>query len=90
MAGELTNLSVARLGSGNHSDRDGRYLRVTGGSRTWAFRYQRHGKTHRPSLGRTADFTLAEASQKAREYLRQLFNGVDVAAEWKKARSWPG
>ena len=89
MAGKLTNLSVPRLGPGNHADGGGLYLRVIGSSRTWAFRYQRHGKTHWPSLGRTADFTLAEARQKAREYRRQLFNGVDVAAERKKARTPP-
>ncbi len=87
MAGKLNNLTVARLGPGNHPDGDGLYLRVSGGSRTWAFRYQRQGKTHWPSLGRTADFTLAEARQKAREYRRQLFDGVDVAAERKKARA---
>ncbi len=89
LAGKLNNLTVARLGTGNHADGDGLYLRVSGGSRTWAFRYQRHGKTHWPSLGRTADFTLAEARQKAREYRRQLFDGVDVLAERKKARMPP-
>ena len=87
MAGKLNNLSIARLGSGNHADGGGLYLRVNGGSRTWAFRYQRAGKTHWPSLGRTADFTLAEARQKAREFRRQLFDGVDIAAERKKART---
>ena len=87
MAGKLNNLTVPRLGPGNHADGDGLYLRVIGGSRTWAFRYQRQAKTHWLSLGRTGDFTLAEARQKARDFRRKLFDGVDVAAERKKVRT---
>jgi len=89
MAGKLTNLTVPKLGEGNHSDGAGLYLRVIGGSRTWAFRYQRHGKTHWVSLGRTGDFTLAEARQKARDCRRKLYDGVDIAAERKAARTPP-
>jgi integrase len=89
MAGKLNNLMVPRLGVGNHSDGDGLYLRVIGASRTWAFRYQRQGKTHWLSLGRVADFTLAEARQKARDFRRKLHDGVDVAAERKAARVAP-
>ena len=89
MATKLNNLTAPRLGAGNHSDGDGLYLRVISASRTWAFRYQRRGKTHRLSLGRTADFTLAEARQKAREIRRKLFDGVDVAGERKAARAPP-
>ena len=89
MAGKLNNLTAARLGPGNHPDGDGLYLRVVGGSRTWSFRYQRQAKTHWLSLGRMADFTLAEARQKARDFRRKLFDGVDVAAERKKARTPP-
>jgi integrase len=85
----LTNLTVPRFGPGNYADGDGLYLRVIGESRTWSFRYQRHGKTHWLSLGRTIDFTLAEARQKARECRRQLHGGVDLAAERRAARTKP-
>jgi integrase len=87
VAGKLTNLTIGRLGQGNHPDGGNLYLRVVGNSRTWAFRYRRQAKTHWVSLGRVADFTLAEARQKARDYRRQLFDGVDVAAERKAART---
>jgi integrase len=89
MAAKLNNLTVPRLGQGNHCDGDGLYLRVVGASRTFAFRYSRGGKTHWLSLGRTADYTLAEARQKARECRRKLHEGVDLAAERKAARVIP-
>ena len=88
MAGKLSNLMIPRLPAGNHSDGGGLYIRVIGASRTWAFRYQRQGKAHWLSLGRSADFTLAEARQKARDNRRKLHDGVDLAAE-RKAASAP-
>ena len=87
MAGKLNNLTVPRLGVGNHADGDGLYLRVIGNSRTWSFRYQRTGKTHWLSLGRTGDFTLAEARQKARECRRKLHDGTDLAKERKAIKA---
>ena len=87
MAAKLNNLTIPRLGAGNHSDGGGLYLRVIGQSRTWAFRYQRQGKTHWVSLGRVSDFSLAEARHKARECRRKLHDGVDVAGERKAART---
>jgi hypothetical protein len=91
MAAKLNNLTVPRLGPENHDDGDGLYLRVVGASRTFAFRYRRAGKSHWLSLGRTIDYTLAEARQKARECRRKLHEGVDLAAERKAARViyWP-
>ena len=87
--GRLNNLSVARLGAGNHNDGGGLYLRVVGGSRTWSFRYQLAGKQHWLGLGRVSDWSLAEARQKARDCRRKLSEGQDLAATLRAARKPP-
>ncbi len=75
MARKPTKLEVDARGPGNHHLGDGLYLRVSGGSRTYSFRFQRDRKTRWVSLGSFKTCTLAQARQKALEFRLMLANG---------------
>jgi integrase len=74
----LTSLQVTRLGPGMHPDGDGLYLKVApGGSRSWAFRYKRHGDPHEMGLGPVGTIGLAQARELAIDKRRLLATGID-------------
>jgi integrase len=66
---------------GYHHDGGGLYLQVrpgrSGYSRSWVFRYTRHGKARIMGLGPLDTIGLAEAREKAREARKALLEGVD-------------
>jgi integrase len=99
----MPKLSVARVRSARHpgdkhkhrpirlSDSRGLNLQITpGGSKSWLFRFMRHGKAREMGLG-TCDpdgrhgVCLAEARRLAGDAQRQLQAGLDPIAERKKA-----
>ena len=62
---------------GLFADGGGLYLAVTGGGKSWIFRYQVAGRRRDMGLGSADTFTLAEAREKAREARRLVAEGVD-------------
>jgi integrase len=62
---------------GRYRDNGGLYLVVVGGSRTWMFRYKRHGKGHWMGLGPDSLVGLAAARDAAIDARRLLRDGTD-------------
>jgi integrase len=63
---------------GRYGDGDGLYLQVSRPGRgSWILRYERAGRERAMGLGKLADFTLAEARQRARAARQLLADGVD-------------
>lgn len=63
---------------GYYCDGGGLYLQVSPtASKSWIFRYTRHGKSREMGLGSERDVSLAEARTKAADARRQLVNGTD-------------
>ncbi len=63
---------------GYFCDGGGLYLQVSKTlSRSWIFRYARHGKSREMGLGSERDISLAEARAKAADARRLLVEGVD-------------
>jgi len=61
-----------------HGDGDGLYLRVaTAQRRSWAFRYQRHGKGPEMGLGGFPAVSLTAARDKAEVARKLLAAGID-------------
>ncbi|MCL2636351.1 MAG: integrase arm-type DNA-binding domain-containing protein [Betaproteobacteria bacterium] len=76
--GKLTAVKVRNLGPGMHGDGDGLYLRVvTAERRSWAFRYQRRGKSREMGLGGFPAVSLALARDKADAARKLLGAGID-------------
>lgn len=79
---------------GTYFDGAGLYLSVTVAdtksgpsvSKSWLFRYSRHGKAHWLGLGPTHVVSLSKARAKAREAKAALFDGRDPVAEKHAAR----
>jgi integrase len=61
-----------------HADGGGLYLTIApSGSRSWIFRYQRHGKRRDMGLGPVHLVGLAEARRRAHACREMLFQGID-------------
>jgi integrase len=74
----LTARSAETLGPGLHGDGGGLYLSVAAtGSRSWIFRYQRHGKRRDMGLGPLHLVGLSEARRRSHECRDLLFRGID-------------
>jgi integrase len=56
-------------------------------TRSWIFRYARHGRVHYMGLGPCSLVTLAEARAKGREFRRQLLDGIDPLADKRRKRA---
>ena len=56
-------------------------------TRSWIFRYKRHGRVHYMGLGPCSLVTLAEARAKGRDFRRQLLDGVDPLANKRRRRA---
>lgn len=76
---KLTHRRVQTLREpGRYADGGNLYLQITSsGSRSWAFRYMRHGKARQMGLGPVDLVSLSEARETARTLRRQLFDGID-------------
>jgi integrase len=69
------------------SDARGLLLEVhPSGSKLWRFRYSYAGRNKRIALGKYPEVSLAEARRKCDEARRSLSDGVDPAAERKRAK----
>jgi integrase len=79
MAKQLTAAQVAALSKpGAYKIETGLYLRIVGASRTYSFRYSRHGKEHWRSIGPTHSITLSEAKAKAAQFRSDVLNGREL------------
>jgi integrase len=71
-------------------DGGGLYLKVAasasgGVSKCWVFRYEQDHKRAEVGLGAVADVTLAEARDKARQYRKQLVDGINPLTAKREA-----
>jgi integrase len=80
---KLTPTKVTSLSKpGLYADGLGLYLQIaTGGSKSWIFRFMRHGQAKKMGLGSTHLVPLKEAREKAFELQRKLMAGVDPIKE---------
>lgn len=63
---------------GYHPDGAGLYLQVSPAhTKSWIFRYTRHGKTREMGLGSYLTYSLEEARERAREQRKLLDGGMD-------------
>lgn len=73
---------------GYYLDGHGLYLQVApGGSRSWIFRYKRHGKSHEMGLGSVGTFGLAQARERAKNCRQLLADDIDPIAHRNAARA---
>lgn len=84
----LKSLQVQRLSEpGLHHDGGGLYLQVSAtGTKSWVFRYRLHGRVRDMGLGSFADFSLAEARDRARLQRQLVADKMDPLEE-RNARS---
>src|SRR3712207_4116565 len=73
----LSAVGLRSLPPGRHADGGGLYAVIALGSRTWAFRYQRHGRRREMGLGSIEAISLAAARLRAREASDLLARGID-------------
>ena len=81
MAREVHRLSAKAVEKtkipGYYCDGGGLYLQVSPSvSKSWIFRFTRHGKSREMGLGSAREITLAMARAKAADARRQLADGV--------------
>jgi integrase len=73
---------------GYYCDGGGLYLQVSPtATKSWIFRYARHGRSHEMGLGPAREVSLAEARVRAADARRQLVDGVDPLAARKGHRA---
>lgn len=73
---------------GRYKDERNLFLQITpSGARSWLFRYEIHGRERAMGLGPCADFSLAEARERARLARQQLRDGIDPLAVAHEARA---
>ncbi len=87
----INKLTPAKINSlsktGMYADGLGLYLQVAnGGSKSWIFRYMRHGKAKKMGLGSIHIVPLKDARQKVIDLQRTLLDGIDPRQERDKAR----
>lgn len=86
----LSARAVATAGTGYHCDGAGLYLLVApAGSASWVFRYTLRGRKREMGLGSAADFTLAQARERASAQRRLLADGVDPIEARRAAQAQP-
>lgn len=92
MARGINKLSDAKVRSerepGYHGDGGGLWLQVSRtGTKSWVFRYTRHGHTHDLGLGSYLYVSLATARDKAAEFRAILGRGEDPKSERQAAKA---
>lgn len=85
---KLTTTKVASLKTpGRYNDGLGLWLQITEeGSKSWLFRYMRHGRARQMGLGPLHTVSLAEARVRARQARQVLLDGEDPIELRRKAR----
>ena len=85
----LTARAVRELTEpGRYGAGDGLYLDVaSGGSKSWVFRFQLHGRRREMGVGSVRHFTLAEARDKAVDLRRAVARGLDPLDERRAIRA---
>ncbi len=78
----LTPLRVSKIkGAGMHADGGGLYLQIASPTaRSWVFRYQLNGQTHKIGLGSAHAITLGEARDIAHTCRSLKARGIDPKA----------
>lgn len=72
---------------GRYADGDGLMLQMSRwGTKSWIFRYQRHGRERYMGLGSFRTLSLADARERARECRLLLLNGHDPIEARKNER----
>jgi integrase len=85
--GKLTAIAVNRqTNPGTYGDGGGLYLKVSEGGKSWLFRFKLHGKATWMGLGAVADYSLAEAREKARACRRMVAEGVNPIDQRREAQ----
>jgi integrase len=73
---------------GYYLDGHGLYLQVApGGSRSWIYRYTRHGKSREMGLGSISVFSLAQARERAKACRQLLADDIDPIVHRDAARA---
>ena len=88
----IQKLTTAKINSiskpGLYADGLGLYLQVAnGGSKSWIFRYMRHGKAKKMGLGSVHIVPLKGARQKVIDLQRELLDGVDPRDKRNRERN---
>lgn len=80
---------LAFLGNGMHADGRGLYLRITGGSKAWVYRFYEHGRERRIGLGSFPTTSLTDARFKANQHRVKVASGEDIVspAQAKQAKT---
>ena len=89
IAKELTALAVSKIkGDGLYAvgGVPGLYLQIIGNSRSWIFRAIIGGRRKKMGLGSCARLSLAEAREKAREFHKQIGDGLNPVDERRAAK----
>jgi len=89
MRDKLTKRQIDQLQSpGRYGDGAGLWLQITaGGTRSWLFRYKRHGQSHWMGLGSADTLSLAEARERARLERVRLLDGADPLVHRREQRA---
>lgn len=81
MARSINRLTAAKVRSlsnpGTYGDGNGLYLQVRNNSKSWIFRFMRHGRPRAMGLGSVAEVSLAKAREKALAARSLLRDGID-------------
>lgn len=86
--GKLTAIAVANITkTGRYGDGDGLWLQVSAsGTKSWALRYKLNGQPRQMGLGSVSLFSLKEARERARQFRRQVVDGIDPIETRRNAR----
>ena len=87
IGGLTARQAETRKTPGLFADGGGLYLAVTGGGKSWIFRYQVAGRRRDMGLGSADTFSLADAREKAREARRLVAEGTDPIEARRAARA---
>jgi integrase len=91
MARALNRLNARQVATitkiGYHSDGGGLYLRIAADTKSWAFRFRRHGRLREMGLGPFHSLSLAQAREAAGDARRALLSGADPIEARKAARA---
>lgn len=92
MGREINRLSAVKISKttkpGRYADGGGLWLQVaTSGTKSWLFRYTRHGKARHAGLGPLNTVSLADARAKALQARRMLLEGIDPLEEKQSRRT---
>lgn len=86
----LSARAVQSAGPGYHCDGAGLYLLVTpAGTASWVFRFTLRGRKREMGLGSAADFSLAQARERAAAQRRLLADGIDPIEARRSAHALP-